>query len=73
MRRQQRENISVGTSRLIMAAAPQAIRPSIRKTGIFLMADIPRHVVERSYKKTRQKINVSLARLVRALLAHSGW
>jgi hypothetical protein len=56
-----------------MAAAPQAIRPSPRKTWVFLMADVPKNLAAMSYKKTRQKINDSLTRLLRALLAHTGW
>ena len=63
----------MGTSRLIMAAAPQAIRPPTRKTGVYLMVDVPKNLVVMSYKKTRQKINDSLTRLLRALLAHTGW
>jgi hypothetical protein len=45
----------------------------IRKTGVFLMADVPKNLVAMSYKKTHQKINASLPRLLIALLAHTGW
>ena len=55
-----------------MAAAPQAIRPPIRKTPVFLMADVPKNLVAMSYKKTRQNINARLTRLLRAFLAHNG-
>jgi hypothetical protein len=39
---------------------------------VFLMADVPRDVAKMLYQKTQQKINASLARLLRAFLAHSG-